>query len=128
MAARVTILLVMVSAISAANAQALKKDVKVQKGHSVILTRLVNTQADCGPGPVPIPVPIEKPKHGLTQLIVSSADIGASETCPSRKVNAVTIIYSPEKQYVGTDSVSFELVRAAQRVLFGYTIIVEDSL
>jgi hypothetical protein len=113
---------------SAANAQAPRKEVKVSKGQSVVLARLMNTLANCNMGAVPIPVVVEKPLHGLAQLALVQTDVAATNQCPAHKADAIAIIYSPQKEYIGADNVTFELIGGDRTVLVGYAITVEDNM
>lgn len=115
-------------AILSANAQAARKEVKTSKGQSVILTRLVNTLSNCHMGPVPVPAVVEKPQHGLVQLAIVPTDIATRDRCAAHKADAITVIYSPAKEYVGTDNITIELVAGNQIVLVSYTVTVSASL
>lgn len=83
------------------------KLLKTKSGVSVILVNLVNARPDCSakPGPTAVPVLREKPASGTVRLLVVAADIPASRKCAARKVPATALVYTPNKDFEGTDFV-----------------------
>jgi hypothetical protein len=93
------------------------KELKTEKGKSVVLGNFLNAPADCSanPGPNPLPVLHEKPSHGLVLMQIVVADVAASDSCPARKVPAIALFYTPIADFVGTDSVQVEFEMGANK-------------
>jgi hypothetical protein len=87
------------------------KELKTEKGKSIVFANFVNPQSDCSsnPGAAPLPALREKPSNGVIRLQILVTDVPASDSCPSRKVPSIALIYTPHPDFVGTDSVQIEL-------------------
>jgi hypothetical protein len=115
-------------ATAAVSAQASPKEVRTRKGQSVILARLVNALPTCSIGPVPLPVVVEKPRHGSTYLTIVSTDIAANHSCSAHRGDVIAILYSPRKEFVGSDKVTFQLAAGNQTILVQYSITIEEGI
>jgi hypothetical protein len=93
------------------------KELKTEKGKSVVLGNFLNAPADCSanPGPNPLPALREKPSHGLVLMQIIVADVAASDSCPARKVPAIALFYTPNADFVGTDSVQVDFEMGANK-------------
>jgi hypothetical protein len=87
------------------------KELKIRSGSSVALANFTNPRPDCSanPGPIPVPVVREKPSNGVIQILIVVTDVAASGTCPARKIPSTALIYTPNKDFLGTDSVQIEV-------------------
>jgi hypothetical protein len=87
------------------------KEIKTEKGKPVVLANFLNAPANCGsnPGPVPLPTLREKPSHGVVGLQIVVTDVAASDSCPARKIPAIALFYTPNRDFVGNDSVQVEI-------------------
>jgi len=85
-------------------------EIKTAKNQSVALVNLVNPSRDCSanPGQVPVLRLREKPSHGGVSLQIAMADVAATDACPARKIPSIALIYTPNKDFVGKDSVQVE--------------------
>ncbi len=117
-----------VAAMSAAEAQDAHKEIKVKKGHAAVVANLVASQPNCQFGAVPVPRIVETPKHGQARLAIVPVDIAAAGNCPARRINAIAIIYAPQKDFTGQDDVTIELIAGNRTVLAAYRLTVEDSM
>jgi hypothetical protein len=88
------------------------KELKVEKGKSAVLGNFLNVPSDCSSNPRPNPLPQlhEKPSHGLVLMQIVVANVPASDSCPARKIPAIALFYTPNADFVGTDSlqIAFE--------------------
>lgn len=86
------------------------KEVKTEKNKPVLLGNFLNAPANCGtdPGPIPLPRLREKPSKGAVGLQIVVADVVASDSCPTRKVPAIALFYTPNRDFIGADSVQVE--------------------
>lgn len=118
--------LVLLLSASACFAQAAPKELKTKPNVSVLVANLVNPRPDCSanPGPVVLPSLRQTPTNGSMQMQIVVADIGASGTCPARKVPAIALIYTPRKDFTGTDSVEIEIDTDNRVTLLAYHISV----
>ena len=105
------------------------KELKTKSGASVVIVNIVNPRADCSvaPGPVALPALRERPSNGIVQMQVLVADVAASSKCPSRKIPTISLIYTPNKDFVGTDSVQIELEVGNRTTLLSYRITVQPN-
>jgi hypothetical protein len=87
------------------------KELKTEKGKSIVFANFVNAQSDCSsnPGAFPLPALREKPTNGIIRQQILVTDVAASDSCPSRKVPSIALTYTPHPDFVGTDSVQIEL-------------------
>jgi hypothetical protein len=100
--------------IAKADAQ---KEIKTEKGKPVVLANFLSAPANCGtnPGPVPLPTLRERPSHGVVGLQIVVTDVAASDSCPARKIPAIALFYTPNRDFVGNDSVQIELNQANKK-------------
>jgi hypothetical protein len=103
------------------------KELKTKSGSSVVVVNFLNARPDCSanPGPMALPVVREKPAHGIIQILIVVTDVAASGQCPARKIPSTALIYTPDKDFVGTDSVQIEVDTGNRTTLLGYRIIVQ---
>jgi len=58
----------------------------------------------------------------LVQILVT--DVAASGNCPARKIPAISLIYTPNKDFVGTDSVQIEVEVGNRTTSLRYRLMV----
>jgi len=104
------------------------KQVRTKKDTAVALLNLLNAKPDCtsSMNPVALPVLRNKPSSGAVQMIVGVANIGASTSCPARKVPVITLIYAPKPGFTGSDAVTVEIDGGNKATLLSYGIIVQS--
>jgi hypothetical protein len=102
------------------------KEIKTKPGVSVIVVQLINPRADCSanPGPAVLPSLREKPTNGVVQMQIVVADVAASGNCPARKIPAIALIYTPRKDFTGSDSLEIEVDTDNRVTLLSYKITV----
>ncbi len=105
------------------------KELTVQSGKSVILVNLVNPRPDCSssPGPVSLPVLSEKPANGVVQILTLVANVTAAGNCPPRKIPSVALIYTPKKDFIGTDATEVEVEEGNKTTTFSFRITVQAA-
>jgi hypothetical protein len=105
------------------------KELKVESGKSVILVNLVNPRPDCSsnPGPFALPVLREKPANGVVQILTLVANVPATETCPSRKIPSIALIYTARKDFTGADSAEIEVEEGNKTTTFSFRITVQAA-
>jgi hypothetical protein len=105
------------------------KELKVQSGKSVVVANLLSTRPDCtsNPGPVAMPVLREKPTNGIIQMQILVTNVQAAGNCPARKVPSVALIYTPRKDFTGTDTVEVELDEGNKATILSYRITVQPA-
>lgn len=106
------------------------KEITTQKGKPVVIGNFVNTPANCSsnPGPVPLPKLRERPSHGVVALQIVASGLAATDACPTRKVPSIALFYTPNKDFVGNDSVQLEFESGdAKSPTLGFLIIVQDG-
>jgi hypothetical protein len=105
------------------------KELKTRSGTSVVMVNFVNPRPDCSanPGPIAVPVIREKPANGFIQMLIVPTDVAASGKCPARKIPTTALIYTPKKDFVGTDSVQIEVESGNQATLLSYRITVQAA-
>lgn len=119
--------LIALSLNSSASAQT-PKDLKVNAGQSVVLLNLINPRPDCSTNPGPMAVPIvNKPTNGTVQMLITVTDVSASDKCPARKIPSVALIYTPNKDFSGSDSVAIDIEAANQKRTLSYRITVQSA-
>jgi hypothetical protein len=112
--------------LSGSNAQAQSpKELKTKSGTPVVLVNFVNARPDCSssPGPMAIPVVREKPANGTVQLLTIATEVPASGKCPARKIPTTALIYTPNKDFLGSDSVQIEVEVGNRTTSLSYRII-----
>jgi hypothetical protein len=102
------------------------KQLKTENGKPVILGNFLNAPTNCGsnPGPVPLPRLREKPSHGTVGLQIVITEVAASDSCPTRKVPAIALFYTPRRDFVGNDSVQVEFEAGDDRVPPGASFLI----
>jgi hypothetical protein len=123
-----TLLAVATLALSSAPVPAQSpKELKTKNGSSVVVVNFINPRPDCSanPGPMALPVVREKPANGIIQMLIVVTDVAASGKCPARKIPSTALIYMPNKDFVGTDSVQIEVEAGNRTTLLSYRIIVQ---
>jgi hypothetical protein len=105
------------------------KELKTRSGTSVVMVNFLNARPDCGasPGPIAVPVIREKPANGMVQMLIVPTDVAASGKCPARKIPTTALIYTPKKDFVGTDSVQIEVESGNRTTLLSYRITVQAA-
>jgi hypothetical protein len=105
------------------------KELKTKSGTSVVVVNFLNPRPDCSanPGPIAVPVVREKPANGIIQMLIIATDVAASDKCPARKIPSTALIYTPNKDFVGTDSVQIEVEAGNRTTLLSYRIIVQPG-
>ena len=103
------------------------KELKTKSGSSVVLVNFVSARTDCSsiPGPITVPVVRDKPTNGIVQMVIVVADVAASGKCAARKIPTTALIYTPNKDFVGTDSVQIEVENGNQTTALSYRITVQ---
>jgi hypothetical protein len=72
-----------------------------------------------------VPVVREKPTNGIIQMMIIVTDVAASGKCPAPKIPTAALIYTPNKDFVGKDTVQIEVEAGNQTTSFSYRITVE---
>lgn len=105
------------------------KELRTKSGSSVLMVNLLNARPDCSsiPGPVAVPVLVAKPTNGSVQMMVIATDIAASGACAARKIPSTALIYTPNKDFVGVDSVQIEVDVGNRSTIYSYRITVENA-
>ena len=111
---------------SASSAQT-PKELKTKSGTPVLVVNFLNARPDCSasPGPVAVPTLPEKPTNGIVQMLVVPTDVAASGKCPARKIPSIALIYTPKKDFVGTDSLKVDVEVGNRTTSLSYQIKVE---
>jgi hypothetical protein len=105
------------------------KELKTKSGTSVVVVNLLNPRPDCSanPGPIAVPVIREKPANGVIQMLIIATDVAASGKCPARKIPTTALIYTPNKDFVGTDTVQIEVEAGNRTTSLSYRITVQAA-
>jgi hypothetical protein len=105
------------------------KELKTKSGTSVVMVNFLNARPDCSanPGPIAVPVIREKPANGMVQMLIVPTDVAASGKCPARKIPTTALIYTPKKDFVGTDSVQIEVEAGNRTTVLSYRITVQAA-
>jgi len=105
------------------------KELKRKSGTSVVVVNFLNPRPDCSanPGPIAVPVIREKPANGIIQMLIIATDVAASGKCPARKIPTAALIYTPNKDFVGTDSVQIEVEAGNRTTSLSYRITVQAA-
>ena len=84
------------------------------------------SKPDCSalPGPVALPSLREKPANGTIQVQILVTDVAATGNCPARKIPAIALIYTPNKDFVGTDLVQIEVKLVNRTTSLSYRLLV----
>jgi hypothetical protein len=102
-------------------------ELKTKSGSPVVVVNFLNARPDCSsnPGPMAVPVVREKPTNGIIQMMIIVTDVAASSKCPARRIPTTALIYTPNRDFVGKDSVQNEVETENQTTSFSYRIAVE---
>ena len=102
------------------------KELKTKVGRPTILVQLVTPKPDCSalPGPSALPVITRNPANGAALLQVVIVDVAATGACGSRKVPGIAVIYSPKKDFEGSDIVEMEVQMENRTARLAYRITV----
>jgi len=105
------------------------KEIKTKSGVSVAVVNFLNARPDCSasPGPIAVPVIREKPANGVIQMLVVPTDVAATGKCPARKIPTIALIYTPKKDFAGTDSLQIEVEAGNRTTSLSYRITVETK-
>lgn len=105
------------------------KELKMQSGKSVVVVNLLSTRPDCSsnPGPISVPVLREKPTNGIIQMQILVTNVPAAGNCPARKIPSAALIYTPKKDFIGTDTVQVELDESNKTTTLSYRIAVQPA-
>lgn len=103
------------------------KALKTDKDKSVIVLNLINMTANCQSGPLVIPEIETKPQNGVLLMQPRALDVPAKGSCLAQKVPAVTIIYIPKKNFVGTETVKIAIQVGDKRSELEYSITVTEA-
>ena len=105
------------------------KELTVQSGKSVVVVNLLSTRPDCSsnPGPISVPVLREKPTNGIIQMQILVTNVPAAGNCPARKIPSAALIYTPKKDFIGTDTVQVELDEGNKTTTLSYRIAVQPA-
>jgi hypothetical protein len=105
------------------------KELKTKSGSSVVVVNFLNARPDCSanPGPIAVPVIREKPANGIMQLMIVATDVAASGKCPARKIPSTALIYTPNKDFIGTDSVLIDVETGNRTTSLSYRITVQAA-
>jgi hypothetical protein len=105
------------------------KELKTQSGKSVVVVNFLNPRPDCSsnPGPISVPVLREKPANGIIQMQIAVTNVAAVGNCPPRKIPTTALIYTPRKDFIGTDSVQIELEEGNKTTTLSYRITVQPA-
>src|ERR1700738_210062 len=105
------------------------KELKTKVGTPVVLVNFLSPRPDCSasPGPIAVPVVREKPANGVVQLLTIVTDVPASDKCPIRKIPSTALIYAPNKDFVGSDSVQIAVEVGNRTTSLSYRITVQAA-
>jgi hypothetical protein len=105
------------------------KELKTKSGSSVVVVNFINPRPDCSsnPGPIAVPVVREKPANGTIQMLIVATNVAASGKCPARKVPSAALIYTPNKDFVGPDSVQIEVETGNRTTSLSYRITAQAA-
>jgi hypothetical protein len=105
------------------------KELKTKVGLPVVLVNFLNPRADCSsnPGPVAVPIISGAPVNGAIQMQIIVSDVAASSKCPARKIPSTALIYTPNKDFSGTDTVQIDVEMGTQKRSLNYRITVQAA-
>lgn len=114
---------------SASSGAQAPKELKTKSGASVVVVNFINARPDCSvsPGPVAVPTVREKPANGMVHMLVVPTDVAASGKCPARKIPTIALIYTPNKDFVGTDALQIEVETGNRTTSLSYRVKVESK-
>ncbi|MEI4927219.1 hypothetical protein Q8G50_32390, partial [Klebsiella pneumoniae] len=68
-----------------------------------------------------------KPTNGNIQMQVVATDIAASQSCPARKIPSIALVYTPAKDFIGTDAVQDEIEAGNRTTTLRYRVTVQAT-
>lgn len=103
------------------------KELKVQSGKSIVVANLLSTRPDCSsdPGRMAVPVVRQKPTNGLIQMQILLTNVQAAGNCPARRIPSLGLIYTPSKNFTGTDTIEVEVDEENKATILSFRITVE---
>jgi hypothetical protein len=105
------------------------KELKTKVGVPVVLVNFLNARPDCStnPGPVAVPIVSGAPANGVIQMQIIVSDVAASSKCPARKIPSTALIYTPNKDFSGSDTVQIDVEVGNQKQSLSYRITVQAA-
>mgnify|MGYP003381888864 CR=1 FL=1 len=105
------------------------KELKTKVGAAVVLVNFLNARPDCStnPGPVVVPVVSGAPANGVVQMQITMTDVAASNNCPARKIPSTALIYTPNKDFSGSDTVQIDVQIGNEKRSLSYRIVVQPA-
>ena len=105
------------------------KELRTKIGVPVVLVNFLNARPDCStnPGPVAVPVVSGAPTNGVIQMQITVTNVAASSKCPARKIPSTALIYTPNKDFSGADTVQIEVEVGNQKRSLSYRITVQPA-
>ncbi|MDO8398097.1 MAG: hypothetical protein Q7T45_09785 [Bradyrhizobium sp.] len=105
------------------------KELRTKVGVPVVLVNFLNARADCStnPGPVAVPVVSGAPANGVIQMQITVTNVPASSKCPARKIPSTALIYAPNKDFSGADTVQIDVEVGNQKRSLSYRITVQAA-
>lgn len=106
-----------------------EKELRTKTATPVILVNLLSSLPDCtsNPGSIAVPVIREKPTNGRVSMQIIATDVAASQNCPARRVPTIALVYTPNKDFVGADSIQVEIEVANRTTALRYRVTVADA-
>jgi hypothetical protein len=105
------------------------KELKTKSATPVAVVNFSSARSDCSanPGPIAVPVLREKPAHGIIQMQIVVTEIPAAGNCPARKIPTTALVYTPNKDFTGTDTVQVEVETGNRTTTLSYRITVQPA-
>ena len=105
------------------------KELRTKIGVPVVLVNFLNARPDCStnPGPVAVPVVSGAPTNGVIQMQITVTNVAASSKCPARKIPSTALIYTPNKDFSGADTVQIDVEVGNQKRSLSYRITVQPA-
>ena len=105
------------------------KELKVQSGKSVVVANLLSRRPDCSsdPGRMAVPVIRQKPTNGIIQMQILLSNVQATGNCPARRIPSLGLVYTPVKDFTGTDAAEVEIDEDNKATILSFRITVEPA-
>jgi hypothetical protein len=91
------------------HAEAADRTVKAQSGKPVAVGAYINVKPDCSAGALPTIRLIKEPIHGKVVVKKGNAKATNYKKCLALEVPAYVVLYSSEKDFIGTDFLTVEV-------------------
>jgi hypothetical protein len=105
------------AAIPARSQSSVHTTVDAQSGKPVRLGAFTGLKADCSQGPLPEIKVTQNPKHGVFVVRTGKLKTRRSGRCPEgTEANVQLVLYQSRANFVGDDSVSYEVRTAAGQI------------